>query len=58
MHFNFIVLEMTRRKLAQYQERFDRLDTLRVNENLRPEEFNNDDEILGFYGNFKKLDVD
>ncbi|KAJ3624276.1 hypothetical protein MTP99_017914 [Tenebrio molitor] len=49
--------EMTKRKVVQYQERFDRLDTLRVNENLRPEEFNND-EILGFYGNFKKLDVD
>jgi hypothetical protein len=49
--------ELTRRKLAQYQERFDRLDALRVNENLRPEELDND-EILGFYGNFKKLDVD
>jgi hypothetical protein len=48
---------MTKRKVVQYQERFDRLDTLRVNENLRPAEFNND-EILGFYGNFKKLDVD
>jgi hypothetical protein len=50
-------LEMTRLKLTEYQERFDHLDTMRVDEGLRPEKLDND-EILGFYGNFKKLDVD
>jgi hypothetical protein len=49
--------EMTIRKFAQYQERFDELDSLRVDETLRPQKLNND-EILGFYGNFKKLEVD
>jgi hypothetical protein len=49
--------EMTRLKLTEYQERFDHLDTMRVDEGLRPEKLDND-EILGFYGNFKKLDVD
>jgi hypothetical protein len=50
-------LEMTRLKLTEYQERFDHLDTMRVDEGLRPEKLDND-EILGFYGNFKNLDVD
>jgi hypothetical protein len=30
---------------------------MRVDEGLRPEKLDND-EILGFYGNLKKLDVD
>jgi hypothetical protein len=44
-------------KFEDYQERFDQLDKMRVDENLRPEQLNND-EILGFYGNFRKLNVD
>jgi hypothetical protein len=48
---------MAKEKLSEYQARFDELDGLRVEESLRPERLNND-EILGFYGNFKKLDVD
>jgi hypothetical protein len=48
---------MTIRKFAQYQERFDELDSLRVDETVRPQKLNND-ELLGFYGNFKKLEVD
>jgi hypothetical protein len=49
--------EMMRQKLAQYQDRFDQLDKLKVDENLRPEKLDND-ELLGFHGNFKKLNVD
>lgn len=49
--------EMVRQKLAQYQDRFDQLDKLKVDENLRPEKLDND-ELLGFHGNFKKLNVD
>lgn len=44
-------------KFSEYQNRFDLLDKLRVNENLRPEPLIND-EMLGFHGNFKKLNVD
>nr|CAH7768954.1 unnamed protein product [Callosobruchus chinensis] len=45
------------KKLEEYQERFDKLDTLRVNEQLRPTPLKNDD-VLGYHGNFQKLDVD
>nr|CAI5836981.1 unnamed protein product [Callosobruchus analis] len=45
------------KKLEEYQERFDILDTLRVNEQLRPTPLKNDD-ILGYHGNFQKLNVD
>lgn len=38
-------------------ERFDKLDRMRVKEDLRPTPLEND-EILGYHGNFKKLDVD
>ncbi|KAJ3624282.1 hypothetical protein MTP99_017920 [Tenebrio molitor] len=44
-------------KLEEFQGRFDQLDQMRVDESLRPERLVNND-ILGFYGNFKKLDVD
>ncbi|XP_068915656.1 retinol-binding protein pinta-like isoform X1 [Tenebrio molitor] len=44
-------------KLEQFQDRFDQLDQMRVDESLRPEKLVNSD-ILGFYGNFKKLNVD
>ncbi|XP_063917452.1 uncharacterized protein LOC135133118 [Zophobas morio] len=39
---------MMQTKLSQYQDRFDQLDKLRVNENLRPQKLDND-EILGFF---------
>lgn len=44
-------------KLCEFQERFNKLDVLKVNEALRPEKLNNDN-VLGFYGNFKSLNVD
>ena len=48
---------MMLKKLSEYQNRFDELDKLRVNESLRPEKLDND-EILGFYGSFKKINLD
>ncbi|KAJ8933812.1 hypothetical protein NQ314_013784 [Rhamnusium bicolor] len=44
-------------KIAEYKERFDKLDKMKVNENLRPAPLKNDD-ILGYHGNFKSLDMD
>lgn len=44
-------------KLREYAARFDALDKMRVNENLRLAPLKND-EVLGYHGNFKKLDVD
>lgn len=44
-------------KLREFQERFNKLDVLKPNEALRPEKLNNDD-ILGFHGCFKDLNVD
>jgi hypothetical protein len=44
-------------KMMEHKEYFDRLDTLKVNEDLRPEKLINDD-FLGFYGTFKHLDID
>ncbi|XP_068914645.1 uncharacterized protein [Tenebrio molitor] len=49
--------DLIMQKFEEYEDRFDQLDKLRVDENLRPEKLNND-EILGFHGNFRKLDVD
>ncbi|XP_063917461.1 retinol-binding protein pinta-like [Zophobas morio] len=48
---------MMQTKLSEYQDRFDQLDKLKVNENLRPQKLDND-EILGFYGSFKKINID
>lgn len=39
------------------KDRFDALRSLRVNESLRPQPLMND-EILGYYGNFRKICVD
>lgn len=44
-------------KYSEHKALFDELDNLQINEDLRPERLINDD-ILGYYGNFKKLDVD
>ncbi|XP_068900958.1 alpha-tocopherol transfer protein-like [Tenebrio molitor] len=49
--------EMVKLKFMEKQELFDRLDKIRVDERIRPEKLR-DDEILGFHGNFKKLDID
>ncbi|EFA02785.1 clavesin-1 [Tribolium castaneum] len=49
--------EMVNLKLAFYQDRFDELDHLRVDESLRAEKLNTE-EILGIYGKFKKFHFD
>ncbi|KAJ8977846.1 hypothetical protein NQ317_004626 [Molorchus minor] len=46
-----------KQKFAEYKDRFDALETFKIDEDLRPDRLENDD-ILGFYGNFKKLNVD
>jgi hypothetical protein len=53
----FFIVEMVKLKFMEKQELFDRLDKIRVDERIRPEKLR-DDEILGFHGNFKKLDID
>ncbi|KAJ8966984.1 hypothetical protein NQ314_003171 [Rhamnusium bicolor] len=53
----FELNELWKNKLSEYQDRFDALDKMRTNEKLRPTPLVND-EILGFHGNFKKLNVD
>ncbi|KAG5886266.1 hypothetical protein JTB14_020829 [Gonioctena quinquepunctata] len=49
--------EIWKRKFADYKDRFDTLEKLTVYEALRPIPLVND-EILGYYGNFKKVNVD
>ncbi|XP_072382318.1 retinol-binding protein pinta-like isoform X2 [Diabrotica undecimpunctata] len=49
--------ELWKQKLQQYGDRFDKLELLKVNENLRPTPLHND-EVLGYYGNFKTISVD
>ncbi|KAJ3654092.1 hypothetical protein Zmor_013309 [Zophobas morio] len=51
--------ELCELKLQEYQDRFDLLDKLRVNESLRPAILENEnDEFLGYHGNFRKLNID
>jgi hypothetical protein len=54
--FHCQISDLMKVKLEEFQDRFDQLDQMRVDESLRPEKLVNND-ILGFYGNFKKLDV-
>nr|XP_023025310.1 uncharacterized protein LOC111513342 [Leptinotarsa decemlineata] len=49
--------EIWKRKFQDYKGRFDILEKLRVDESLRPTPLVNDD-VLGYYGNFKKVNVD
>ncbi|CAG9830965.1 unnamed protein product [Diabrotica balteata] len=49
--------EMWKIKLQDHKDRFDVLDNLRTNESLRPSALQND-EILGYHGNFRKLSLD
>uniref|UniRef100_A0A6P7GG22 Uncharacterized protein LOC114342038 isoform X2 n=1 Tax=Diabrotica virgifera virgifera TaxID=50390 RepID=A0A6P7GG22_DIAVI len=46
-----------KQKIFEYKDRFELLETMKVDESLRPEKLKND-EILGYYGNFKKIDTD
>ncbi|XP_050512070.1 alpha-tocopherol transfer protein-like isoform X1 [Diabrotica virgifera virgifera] len=51
----FELSSMYQNLLKQYQHRFDKLDNMVVQENLRPSTKNND--ILGYYGNYMQIDV-
>ncbi|XP_063903537.1 alpha-tocopherol transfer protein-like [Zophobas morio] len=44
-------------RCAKNQELFERLGEIKVDENLRPEKLE-DDDTLGVYGSFKKLEID
>lgn len=55
--YNVLFLALWSKKEEEYYDRLDVLETLKVNESLRSAPLEND-EILGFHGNFKKLSVD
>ncbi|XP_060533762.1 uncharacterized protein LOC132706435 [Cylas formicarius] len=52
-----VLNDMWLKKFSNYEKHFEDVITLRTNESLRPAKLVND-EILGYYGNFKALDVD
>ncbi|XP_023011520.2 retinol-binding protein pinta isoform X1 [Leptinotarsa decemlineata] len=49
--------ELWKKKLEQYSTRFNNLSKMKTNEILRPSPLVND-EVLGFHGNFRKLEMD
>ncbi|KAJ3645387.1 hypothetical protein Zmor_023050 [Zophobas morio] len=49
--------EMIKEKFLEYQHHFDEIASFVIDEKLVPKKLINDD-FLGFYGNFKKLEID
>lgn len=48
---------MLYRKFEEMKPRFDKIQFMTTNESLRPSKLQNDD-ILGYYGSFRKIAVD
>lgn len=51
------IVDLLQEKFREYDKRYEELARIRTNEALRPGKPVND-EFFGFYGNFKKLEVD
>ncbi|CAH1108271.1 unnamed protein product [Psylliodes chrysocephalus] len=51
------IMDLWQLKLEQYAKRFDFIEKMEIKESLRAKPLMNT-EVLGYYGNFKKLDVD
>ncbi|CAG9770313.1 unnamed protein product [Ceutorhynchus assimilis] len=49
--------DMLTQQYRNHEARFSELQNLTVNESLRPDKLQNDD-LLGYYGSFRKLDID
>ena len=52
------MVEKWRAKLADWRDWFLKEESLTANEDLRPEPLEDLDDIFGFHGSFRKLEVD
>lgn len=57
LRYHILFSELWNKKQEEYYDRFEVMENLKIKESLRSAPLQ-DDEILGFHGNFKKLSVD